>query len=237
MSSPVAAERDPDRLPDSTDLSGPCPRCGKPSSYESTGTAPLTFTGTVSEGPNGRERVHDERLTILKCAYCQQNIVVIEAKYVGGVRDGGSGPVTWRGIYWWPTPDAGNLGTTVPGNIASSYAEGVRCLSANSPNGAVALFRTSITYMVEDKGSVDAKSKGNLKEKIKQMMKDGGPLGALGDWADHVRLYGNAGAHPDLFGDVSAEEARDVSKLVHTMIELLYVMPANIAKRQSARRK
>ena len=34
------------------------------------------------------------------------------------------------------------------------------------------------------------------------------------DWVDHVRLHGNAGVHPDLFGDVSLEEAKDVSGLV-----------------------
>lgn len=69
------------------------------------------------------------------------------------------------------------------------------------------------------------------------MIKDGGPLGALADWADHVRLYGNAGAHPDKFGDVTLSEAHEVAKLVNTMIELLYVLPANIAKRQAERRQ
>ncbi len=97
------------------------------------------------------------------------------------------------------------------------------------------MFRTAITCMIEDQGSENAKSKPDLKEKIKQMVLDGGPMAALGDWATHIRLYGNAGAHPDLFGDVSVEEAQEVSRLVSTMIEILYVLPAKIAKRQSER--
>ena len=40
------------------------------------------------------------------------------------------------------------------------------------------------------------------------MVRDGGALGALGDWADHVNLYGNAGAHPEVYGPVSPEEAK-----------------------------
>jgi hypothetical protein len=49
-------------------------------------------------------------------------------------------------------------------------------------------------------------------------------------------LYGNAGAHPDLFGDVTIDEAKDVARLVETLIELLYVTPARIAQRQAERR-
>lgn len=230
-------ERDPDRLPDSTDPSGPCPRCGRPSNFDVKGHAPLTFTSEYLQGPTGMERLHDQRLSVLECAYCQQNIVVVENQLIGGTRGGRGGAVTWEGIHWWPTPGAGALGSDVSARVASAYDEGVRCLSANAPNGAAAMFRTALTYMVEEHGSPEAKSKGDLKDKIKQMVKDGGPVGNLGSWADHVRLYGNAGAHPDVFGEVTVDEAQDLAKLVHTMIELLYVMPANIAKRQAERRQ
>ena len=80
-----------------------------------------------------------------------------------------------------------------------------------------------------------AKSKGDLKAKIKQMIADGSVPQALGDWVDHVRLYGNAGAHPEQFGDVSLEEAEDLSALLRTMFEVLYVVPANIRRRQAGR--
>lgn len=235
---PEHPPRDPDALPDSSDPSGPCPRCGRPSNFQIKGNGPLTYKPDVftSRPDGGMARLPLERVSILECGYCQQGIVVIEEERVGGVRGGKSGTAAWHGIHWWPTPGAGALGADVPSKVASAYDEAVRALSARAPNASMAMFRTAMSYMVEDHGSAEAKSKADLKDKIKQMVNDGGPMAAVGDWATHVRLYGNAGAHPDLFGDVSVDEAREVARLVHTMLELLYVLPANIAKRQAERR-
>lgn len=151
---------------------------------------------------------------------------------VGGRRGGGHGTITWEGVYWWPTPGANSLGSDVPTNVAGAYDEGVRCLSAGAPSGAVAMFRTAMTWIVNDKGSEAAKAKGDLKDKVKQMVADGGLTAPLGSWIDHVRLYGNAGVHPDLFGEVSLDEAKDLARLTETLIELFYVTPAKIAQRQ-----
>jgi hypothetical protein len=156
---------------------------------------------------------------------------------VGNRRGGGAGAVTWEGVFWWPAPGAQTLGPNVPPNVATAYDEGVRCLSAGAPNGAVAMFRTAMTWIVQDKGSDEAKAKGDLKDKVKKMVADGGLTATLGSWVDHVRLYGNAGAHPDLFGDVSLDEAKDVARLSETLIGLLYVTPAKIAQRQAERLK
>jgi hypothetical protein len=93
-----------------------------------------------------------------------------------------------------------------------------------------------MTWIVDDKGSANAKAKGDLKDKVQQMVADGDLTATLGSWIDHVRLYGNAGAHPDLFGDVSLDEAKDVAGLTETLVELLYVTPAKIAQRQAGRR-
>jgi Domain of unknown function (DUF4145) len=98
------------------------------------------------------------------------------------------------------------------------------------------MFRTAMTWIVDDKGSAAAKAKGDLKDKVKQMVSDGGLTTTIGEWVDHVRLYGNAGVHPDLFGDVSGEEAKDVARLTETLIDLLYTTPAKIAQRQAERR-
>ena len=68
------------------------------------------------------------------------------------------------------------------------------------------------------------------------MVADGGLGPTLGDWADHVRLYGNARVHPDLFGDVTLDEAKDVASLTETLIELPYITPERISQRQAARR-
>lgn len=202
------------------------------------GTADVTFRkdGIRTANRDGTyERLSTQRVAVLECNGCGDRIVVIEDQLVGGQRAGGSGRITWEGVHWWPTPGAGSFGREVPSRIAEAYAEGVRCLSAAAPNGAVAMFRTAMTWTVDSKGSPAAKAKGDLKEKVKQMVADGGLTATVGSWVDHVRLYGNAGVHPDLFGDVTIDEAKDVARLVETLIELLYVTPARIAQRQAER--
>jgi hypothetical protein len=99
------------------------------------------------------------------------------------------------------------------------------------------MLRTALTWIVEDKGSGTAKGKADLKDKIKTMVTEGGLPSALGDWADHVRLYGNAGVHPDKFGNVILDEAEEVARLTYSLIEALYILPANITKRQAERRR
>lgn len=226
---------DPTGLPDSADPTGPCPRCGIVAHFQQIGQAALSFRQNVILA-DGR-RLPQERVSIFMCSACGRGIVVIEDEYVGGVRHGNSGESTWRGFFWWPTPDSGAMPAEVPTEVADAYREGQRCLSAGAPNGAVAMFRSALTWIVKTSGSPIAQAKGDLKDKIRQMVADGGLASTLGDWADHIRLYGNAGVHPDLFGDVSIDEARDVAGLTATLIELIYITPAKIAQRQAARRK
>ncbi|MEY2421776.1 MAG: hypothetical protein QOI95_1843 [Acidimicrobiaceae bacterium] len=238
-----ATPRDPDSLPDSSDPSGPCPRCGRVASFTLKGAAPVTYVkdGSYSIGQSGApERNEDERVAILECSGCRDCIVVIEAQFIGGVpraegmRRGGT--MEWRGFHWWPIPGGSMLDPAVPALVADAFTEGMRCLAANAPNGAVSMFRVVLTYVVLDKGSAEAKAKPDLKDKITQMVADAGLPPALGDWATHVRLYGNAGAHPDLFGPVTVDEAHDVALLIQSLLDVLYVVPANIAKRQAERR-
>lgn len=198
---------------------------------------PVSFKkGIYAQGLSGeRQRLANQQVSILECNGCQERIVVIEDEYVGGVRYGDSGRVTWRGIHWWPTPGADTFDPAVPMPIAAAYDEAVRCLSAGAPNGAAAMLRNALVQIVTDKGSDAAKARRDLSDKIKQMIKDGGPLGALGDWAEHVNLYGNAGAHPETYGNVSPEEARGVAALTRSMIELLYEAPSKFARRRAER--
>jgi Domain of unknown function (DUF4145) len=229
--------RDPDALPDSTDPSGPCPRCGRVSNFAVARTFPIGFRKDVFTMEQGGERmpVSDQQVSVLQCSGCRDCIVVIEESYVGGIRHGNSGLQTWRGVHWWPTPGGGSFDPAVPEAIAAAFDEAVRCLSAGAPNGAAALFRNALALIVADKGSEAAKSKRDLSEKIRQMIRDGGTLGALGDWAEHVNLYGNAGAHPEVYGNVAPEEAKDVAALARSMIELLYEAPAKFARRRTER--
>jgi len=225
--------RDPDAFPDSTDPSGPCPHCGRVSNFEVMEALPVTFRKDVFFPGGGR--VSYQQVSILECQGCQDRTVVIEDQYTGGVRYGSSSRVTWRGFHWWPAPGAGTFDPAVPAPIAAGYDEAIRCLSAGAPNGAAALLRNALALIVADKGTEAAKGKRDLSDKIRQMVRDGGALGALGDWADHVNLYGNAGAHPEVYGSVLPEEAKDVAALARSMIDLLYEAPAKFARRRAER--
>jgi len=226
---PLGIKSDPDTLPDSTDLCGPCPWCdGRVSNFSHKGNVPLVG-GDTPQAPL-------QRVSILTCNGCGRGVVVVEDLYYGDTRHDGSGAISYRGFHWWPGPGVTLRNPAIPTTVSSAYEEAVRCLNAHAPNGAVAMFRTALTWIVEDQGSANAKAKSDLKEKIKAMVADGGLPSVLGNWADHVRLYGNAGAHPDKFGDVDMPEAEDVSRLTHSLIDAIYILPANIAKRQAERR-
>jgi hypothetical protein len=201
-----APARNPDTLPDAADPSGPCPRCGRVSNFEVVQSIPVSFRSDIFF-PGG-QRIPRQQVSVLECYGCRARTVVVEDVYVGGVRHGSSG---------------------------QTYDEALRCLSAGAPNGAAALLRTALALIVADKGSETAKAKRDLSDKIKQMVRDGGPLGALGDWAEHVNLYGNAGAHPYIYGAVTPEEAKNTAALTRSMIELLYEAPARFERRRVER--
>ncbi|HEY6746067.1 MAG TPA: hypothetical protein VI357_10155 [Mycobacteriales bacterium] len=126
---------------------------------------------------------------VLHADGCRQDLVVVEERLTGGLRDGAEGgTVTWRGIHWWPTPGATKASdASVPTNVAASHAEGVRCLSADAPHGAVALLRTPLAYIVQDRGSAAAQAKKTLNDAIKQMVAESTLSDAFTDWATHIR--------------------------------------------------
>jgi hypothetical protein len=228
-------------LPDSTFPYGPCPRCGRASNFDVKGTAPLTFDdlGTYALSADGRrERLHDEQLAVLQCQGCRQNIVVVEEQYVGGrrKRDGGrSGSVQWRGIHWWPNLGMRTGDPDVPPGVASAIAEAERCLSANSPRAAAVMFRGALAEIVTSRGSEAAKAKSSLAGQLKQMAADGHLDATLADWADQVRLLGNAGAHPNELEPVSREEAEDLSRLMNALVEFLFIYPARVQRARRGR--
>ncbi len=67
------------------------------------------------------------------------------------------------------------------------------------------------------------------------MVADGSLWPTFGEWADHIRELGNAGAHPEIFGEVTMDEAKDLLALVSQLLEILYVQPAKISRVRSAR--
>ena len=215
-------------LPDSGTPNGPCPRCGRVSHFSLNSQTPVTFDGTEFTD-HGEQRSPVEQASVLECHACQQRIVVIEEEVAE------AGNRYWRGHHWWPTPGMLPLNPDIPAAVADEVAEGTRCLAVRAPRAAVVMFRGALAEVVHDRGSAAAKSKSNLAGQLKQMADEGALVATLADWADHIRVLGNAGAHPSTLAPVSMPEAEELLRLVNSLLEYLYVMPARVQRARASR--
>lgn len=220
-----------DGPPDSEHLSGQCPRCERLSSFELTGTSPLTFDGGHSVDRDGsHSRTYNERSSVLVCRHCRQGVAVLEEQFIGGVsvkeRMVG-GEVTWRGFHWWPLAGTSSH-PSVPPSIASALNEAVVALSANCPRASVVMARRTLEAIADEKGAKD----GTLAQRLKKLNEGGLLPETLADWAKEVRLIGNVGAHFDPIQDVSKADAQQLLKFISSLLEYLYVLPAQLASRR-----
>jgi hypothetical protein len=137
-------------------------------------TSPASRPSPLPRGDsNGATNVL-QRVSVLQCHGCSKGVVVVEDTYWGETRHEGSGKISFRGFHWWPTPGGAPQSTDVPSSVSDAFGEASRCLSAQAPNGAVAMLRTALTWIIEDRGSATAKPKADLKDKIKTMVTEGG---------------------------------------------------------------
>jgi len=224
-------ERGSEALPDSTTLSGLCPRCGVYSSFAQAGDLPIAFEGFCTVEFDGtRNAVRAEQVCSLICRHCQQGVAVVEEKWVGGVptRLGGtSGAVTWHGIHWWPLP-ASRLSADVPPPIAETFVEATTALQANCPRAAAVMARRSLEAIAVDKGEC----RGSLSERLKRLADSGVLLPDLADWANEVRLVGNAGAHFDPINAVGPTDVRQLLAFLRELMRYLYELPAELSRRR-----
>jgi hypothetical protein len=230
---------DPDSPPDSRDPGGPCPRCGRTSTFEKLGTLPLTFDQTVRVAERDGSLHFDasERVTMLMCRGCNQCTAVVEERWIGNeaapAGTGKSGLINYRGVFWYPPASVASLDEAIPKAIREAFAEGAKCLAVRAPRAAAVMFRRTLEAIVVDKGS-DAAKKALDKDLASglQMMADEHVLDAsLAGLAKEIRLAGNAGGHYEIFNDVTMEEASELSKLIRNLFLYLYEMPAKL-KRQ-----
>ena len=225
-------------LPDSTLSYGLCPRCEKQSSFEVIGRLPVTFDPDVSIWSSDRTSEPDliDRVTALHCRSCRQGIVVVEEKHTGdhSWRDGergryAGGVITWRGIHWWPAPEA-RVSSDVPIAIADAFREAVRAGHAKCPRAAVVMARRTLEAITVDKGE----TKGQLADRLTNLASKGVLTPMLAEWSKEVRLVGNVGAHFDPISSVSTKDAEDLISFVRELLRYLYELPADLSKRRGA---
>jgi Domain of unknown function (DUF4145) len=214
-------EHDPDRLPTSTDPSGSCPRCGHHSNFAMKTVQPVT---TLPPDPSNQYRAPTEQVAVLECFGCRQCAVVVERI----VAPGASPSV--RGIHWWPAPSAADLDPDIPEPVASAFSEGVRALSANCPRAAAVMFRGMLTAVVRDKGKEAARQAPTLFQQLKAMDQEGTLHTSLVEWADEIRLVGNAGAHLDELEPVEQTEAAALARFCRHLLTMVCETPASIRR-------
>ena len=223
-------------LPDSTLPYGLCPRCEKQSSFDVIGPLAVTFEPDRSSVyPDGTsEPVLIDRVSALHCRSCRQGIVVVEEQHTGdhSWRDGdqgrfAGGVITWRGIHWWPAPEA-RVSSDVPIEIADAFSEAVRAMHAKCPRAAVVMARRTLEAITVDKGE----TKGRLADRLRKLGSKGILIPTLAEWSREVRLVGNAGAHFDPIKSVSTSDAEALISFVQELLRYLYELPADLSRRR-----
>jgi hypothetical protein len=171
---------------------------------------------------------------VLNCQGCRDSIIVVEKRLL---RDTGLHDWKWTGTLWWPTPGSDGVDDSVPAEVAGAFEEGVRCIGVQAPHAAVAMFRTSLAHIVEDKGSEEARAKKDLFHSVERMVEDRTLWDSFGTWASHIRTTGNAGAHPEKFEPVTMAQATDMQGFIRQLIEFLYIQPARLSAAMPVTRK
>jgi hypothetical protein len=98
------------------------------------------------------------------------------------------------------------------------------------------MFRGALAQIVQNKGSEAAQSLKSLASQLKKMAEEGDLDKTVAEWASEVRIVGNAGAHPGELDPVSHDEATELLSLITAITEYLYVHPARLDRRRSARK-
>lgn len=225
----------PDTAPDSSDPSGPCPRCGRVSNFSVLGSLPISFGDTYTlDGTPERDDL--DRVSALLCAGCGQASAVVEEKWIAdhpareGIGIGGT--ITYHGVHWWPPPSSADLDESIPGGLREGYGEALRALSARAPRAAVVMLRRTVEGIVKDRGSEAAHEalKRNLASGLGVMADDHTLDANLADWAKEIRLTGNAAAHFDPMDDVDEAEATELLRLTRQLLHYVYELPEKLRR-------
>jgi Domain of unknown function (DUF4145) len=133
----------------------------------------------------------------------------------------------------WPLKGIRAAHPSVPAPIAADWLEAHLCLSIRAFRAAAAMARRAVQGIAVERGAKDGKLNAQLKELEAQTTLHP----TMVEWANHIRLLGNVGAHPGADGleTVSEDEAREVVRFLDELLRWLYELPAETAAARAAR--
>jgi Domain of unknown function (DUF4145) len=223
-----ATTPDPDSPPDSYDPTGMCPRCGRHSNFELATSFPLIVDAARDDWSSVPAKVIVEEVTVLRCRACGEGTAIIEQ------RQDNETDLVFRGVFWWPIGSSSSLDPSVPVALQELHAKGFRCVAAGVPEAAGVMFRRCLEGIVREKGSVAAIQVLNdprgLGGALKVMTSDQTLDQNLSEWANEIRLGGNAGGHYNPGDDLTDSEARNLARFIEQLFTYLFEMPAKVTR-------
>jgi Domain of unknown function (DUF4145) len=132
----------------------------------------------------------------------------------------------------WPPLGLQPAHPSVPEPIGSDWYEAHLRQSVGAFRAAAAMARRAVQGVAIEQGP-----RATLNAQLKDLQARATLHQTLIDWADHIRLLGNSGAHPGADGleTVSEEEAAEVVRFLDELLRWLYELPAETAAARAAR--
>lgn len=120
----------------------------------------------------------------------------------------------------YPSPVSWHF--SVPEAIKGIYEEATR-VKLSSPNAFAAQIRRALEALCADRGS----RKGNLQQKLADLVSRGELPATLAEAADLLRLLGNIGAHASE-QSVKLNQVEAIDKFFRAVIEYVYIAPGTL---------
>jgi Domain of unknown function (DUF4145) len=197
-------------------LAGECPHCNHQAAFMSVGKP---FEENHGGYPN-------RMVAAMCCVACKRYILAILAMGVGR----SVGP-KWIYETHYPLgmPNE-HLDVSIPKDVAEDVKEAIRCQGVGAFRACVVMCRRALETSVTSMGASGA----NLQRRIDDLASKGTITDVLKQFAQEVRLTGNAGAHSDGLSDVKESDAADIMTFTSQYLMHVYVMPAKLKARRPA---
>lgn len=147
------------------------------------------------------------KFTLAKCPRCEAPLLLAQEQY-GDVWD-------TPGRIFPPRDDL--VSWSVPKAIRNAFSEAVHCQNAKSFTATAIMCRKALEGVCENHGATGR----NLQARLKDLKDQGVIEGRLFQWADELRLVGNAAAH-DVSVEVNAQDASDTLDFTRAVLEYVY---------------
>jgi len=214
----------------------PCPHCNRQSTHKLlVRQIDYISDATLVYGKDKFYLPYEVHFQIYECEYCNKYRLIIER-----IKRYSEGSTSQETILEFPFPGFAAIDREKIKNpiILDNLDEGVRCLAANSPKGAIVNFRRALQATVLLLGGQG----DDLYKQIDDLYKKEIIRGKTREVAHKVRAFGNLGAHPyeigveskgsiasDDFSKLTLEDALQAAKMLVLFLEDAFIYPSKLA--------